>query len=75
MPYWGCTECHHEWEGREDTCDWCGYLGKILEEKTPLEKMMDGLPELLGILKPERRHSHDRQNVGTGSGLPTPPHR
>lgn len=43
MPYWGCTECHHEWEGgrTEETCDWCEAPGKVLEEKTPFEKMLD----------------------------------
>jgi len=42
VPYWGCTKCHHEWEGgRDDTvCDWCGAPGEVLEEKTPLEKML-----------------------------------
>jgi hypothetical protein len=42
MPYWHCTECHHEWEGskKDDTCDWCGYPGYVLEEATPLELML-----------------------------------
>ena len=42
MPYWHCTECHHEWEGSKDqsTCDWCGYPGFVLEESTPFELMM-----------------------------------
>lgn len=42
MPYWGCTECHHEWEGSKDdsTCDWCDAPGRVLEEHTPLELMI-----------------------------------
>ncbi len=38
MPYWSCTNCHHEWEGCSDHCDWCDSEGQILEEETPLEK-------------------------------------
>lgn len=45
MPYWGCTACHHEWEGSEGVCDWCGAKGKVLEEKTPLERMVEALVE------------------------------
>lgn len=44
MPYLKCNKCHHEWEGtKASKCDWCGAGGKILEEKTPLEKMVEGL--------------------------------
>lgn len=44
MPYLKCKKCHHEWEGTKfSKCDWCGTGGKILEEKTPLEKMVKGL--------------------------------
>ena len=42
MPYLKCRKCHHEWEGAKTSkCDWCGYSGRILEEKTPLEKMVE----------------------------------
>jgi hypothetical protein len=41
MPYLKCCKCHHEWEGAKSSkCDWCGAKGEILEEKTPLEKML-----------------------------------
>jgi len=42
MPYWHCTECHHEWEGSKDksNCGWCGQTGYILEETTPFEQMI-----------------------------------
>jgi len=56
MPYWHCTDCHHEWEGskKQDACDWCGYLGYVLEEHTPLAMFIRELPEfLLGILDSE----------------------
>ncbi len=40
MPYFGCTMCHHEWEGvaQHTVCDWCGSAGQVLEDETPLEK-------------------------------------
>ena len=45
MPYFKCSGCHHEWEGsiniHKEKCDWCGAPGKVLEEKTPLEKMIE----------------------------------
>jgi len=42
MPYYHCSKCHHEWEGsQERVCDWCGAVaGRVLEEKTPLERMI-----------------------------------
>jgi len=43
MPLFKCTKCHHEWEGNIDICDWCGAKGKIIEEKTPLEKSIEYL--------------------------------
>jgi hypothetical protein len=47
MPLFHCTDCHHEWEGTDEDykCEWCGEPGRILEEKTPLEKMTE--PETL----------------------------
>lgn len=42
MPYYHCSKCHHEWEdSQESTCDWCGAVDpQVLEEKTPLERMV-----------------------------------
>jgi len=61
MPYWHCTECHHEWEGskKNSTCGWCGYPGYVLEEHTPFALMLQELREkgpgfLLGILDTEQ---------------------
>ena len=43
MPYVGCIKCHHEFEGNKDEkCDWCGGESKVLENKTPLENMVEG---------------------------------
>ena len=44
MPYYHCRSCDHEWEGCrayfEEKCDWCDAdKPKILESKTPLEKL------------------------------------
>ena len=40
MSYLHCNECHHEWEGEENSqCSWCGGGSYILEQLTPLEKM------------------------------------
>jgi hypothetical protein len=55
MPLYHCVKCHHEWEGikrsgLEPICDWCGAHGFILEEKTPLEKMLDEM-DRVGIDK------------------------
>ena len=49
MKYWGCTECHHEWEGTDSKCDWCGGKGKVLEESTPFSRMVNDLSGLLGL--------------------------
>lgn len=48
MPYFHCSKCHHEWEGPEEetTCDWCQADNtRILEEQTPLEKMLNNYGE------------------------------
>jgi len=53
MPYYHCRKCHHEFEdgpfeGRIVKCDWCGAdKPKILEKKTPLEKMCENWEELI----------------------------
>ena len=41
MPYYKCTQCHHEFEGAgaSTLCDWCGAPSTVLEKETPLEKM------------------------------------
>ena len=42
MPLMHCNKCHHEWEGsKRSKCDWCSSKGYILEEKTPLEKLIN----------------------------------
>ena len=57
MPYYKCTQCHHEFEripeykDKVELCDWCGAPGYILEEKTPLEIMCDDIEEKGGIDK------------------------
>ena len=43
MPLFHCNKCHHEWEGSKDMsmCTWCGSeFSYILEDQTPLEKML-----------------------------------
>ena len=47
MPLLKCSKCQHEWEGQKtDYCDWCNASDPyILEEKTPLEKMLDQEPK------------------------------
>ena len=42
MPYYKCSECHHEWEDTiERNCDWCGANNPIiLEGETPLSKLV-----------------------------------
>ena len=62
MPLMHCMEGHHEWESTSEKslCDWCGAAGYVLEQVTPLEKMLHDrfgsrepceLPE--GYLDPE----------------------
>jgi len=44
MPYVKCSKCMHEWETNnlKENCDWCkAPIGKVLEERTPLERMFD----------------------------------
>jgi len=60
MPLFKCTKCHHEWEGigSSNTCDWCGAKGRVLEEVTPLEKMIHDknfLPTLIKLAKKFKR--------------------
>jgi Zn finger protein HypA/HybF involved in hydrogenase expression len=47
MPYFKCIECHHEWESADlaSNCSWCKSKGYILEESTPLEKLIKYLLE------------------------------
>ena len=53
MPYYHCRKCQHEFEaipfdGETLKCDWCGVdRPRILEEKTPLEKMCENTELLL----------------------------
>ena len=37
MPLYHCNKCHHEFEGKEAICDWCGAEGYILKKETELE--------------------------------------
>lgn len=48
MPYYKCTQCHHEFEhikiyntDNDTLCDWCGAPSSILEEKIPLERLVN----------------------------------
>jgi len=52
MPYRHCNKCHHEWEGGKDDeiCDWCGGDSYILEDETPVEKMIKNIKEILPIM-------------------------
>ena len=65
MPLFHCSNCHHEFEevkivekdGIEGyvLCDWCGSTAYILEDETPLEKMLsDGVNKLLEKLNENR---------------------
>lgn len=27
-----CDSCHHEWQGYDNACDWCGGTGEMLVE-------------------------------------------
>lgn len=68
MPYFGCGKCHHEWEGEGTNpdgdnpsfCDWCGSVGVILEENTPLEKMCiemkkEGINNFISRMMPKKK--------------------
>ena len=43
MPLLHCNKCQHEYEAatKEELCDWCGSDGKVLAEKTDIEKMLE----------------------------------
>ena len=52
MPYLKCTKCHHELEGKEnEKCNWCGADTRVLEEKTPLEKLCSDPDKIIKMLK------------------------
>ena len=54
MPYVICSQCHHEWETTDLTqkCRWCkSPIGMVLEEETPMEKMMDNYKEILDKIR------------------------
>ena len=66
MPYWKCGKCHHEFEAvtlvdKKDgegyvCCDWCDGYAYILEEETPLEKMLShGIEKLLKEVETEMK--------------------
>jgi len=49
MPLWKCSECHHEWEGTNTKCGWCGNKGYQLQEKTSLENMIEDFCDCLYV--------------------------
>lgn len=55
MPYYHCRKCQHEFEHygvEEPICDWCGAnRPRMLEEKTPLEKLAENSDKLLKMLQ------------------------
>lgn len=55
MPHYLCAICAHEFDSTKRfgvRCDWCNSTEIIkLEDKTPLEKMCENIPELLDKLK------------------------
>ena len=52
MPLLHCDSCHHEWEaatareGEDPKCDWCGSKSYVLEETTPLKRMLDHIKKV-----------------------------
>lgn len=32
MKHWKCRSCHHEWDGNDLKCDWCGGDGDVISE-------------------------------------------
>jgi hypothetical protein len=32
MKHFKCSACHHEWDMRQDGCDWCGAPGIGLDD-------------------------------------------
>jgi DNA-directed RNA polymerase subunit RPC12/RpoP len=67
MPYYHCVNCSHEFESPKRyrvKCDWCGSREiLVLEEKTPLEKMCENIPELLEKLKSLKEKWRKEENV------------
>ena len=52
--YVHCNECQHEWECTDEDgrkCDWCGGESYILEDETPLEKMLSINDVLVNLKK------------------------
>ena len=51
--HWKCSECHHEWDGEENTCDWCGSKGRLLEKTSKKEraKLFDTVRRVVKCLK------------------------
>jgi len=66
MPLMHCSKCHHEWESadKESCCDWCGSPGKVLEDKTPMEKVNWG--EMI-----ERFKTLSEESINTGQPIIT----
>ena len=48
MPYLHCSNCHHEYEAidENETCNWCGSHGYVLEKETPLESLLKEISEM-----------------------------
>ncbi len=69
MPYVHCSHCMHEWETacdldevHKEKCDWCKKgVGILLEEKTPLERMLNNitfdLEALDEVLDPRKKQN------------------
>lgn len=45
MKHWHCHDCHHEWDGGDPHCDWCGGQGFVLEEETQFARFMKAWAE------------------------------
>lgn len=56
-----CTECHHEWVGlKGESCDWCQAPGKVIEDSTPLGRMIRDWMQKDGTIKDSPRSRNQR---------------
>jgi len=64
MPYYHCRKCHHEYEGFDNPkCDWCGADNpKVLEDKTPLERMCED-PEIIIKMLKEIKNGLEQEDI------------
>jgi len=55
-----CKSCHHEWDGNEQRCDWCGDQSTVIGNYNPFPR---GLRNFVNKLKKDLRNDPRNENA------------